>query len=194
MKNLLAELRIAFIAILSLAILVCGIYPLLVWLLAQGLFSAEANGSLILWRGKPVGSILIGQGFVDSKHFHSRPSAAGYAYNDGSSGGSNLGPTSKKLIETVKQRVLDYRLINGLSPEVMVPADAVTASASGIDPHISMKNAYLQTPRVAKARGLSEKTVLKEVEAATEGRAFGILGEPRVNVLKLNSALDGILR
>jgi K+-transporting ATPase ATPase C chain len=194
MKILLTELRVALIATISLAVLVCGIYPTMVWVLAQGLFPAEANGLLIMRGGKLTGASLIGQGFIDAKYFHPRPSAAGYGYDAGSSGGSNLGPMSKKLIDTVKQRIFDYRAENGLVPDAMVPADAVTASASGLDPHISLKNAYVQAPRVAKARGLSEKTVLREVAIFTENRDLGILGEPRVNVLELNSALDGILR
>ena len=194
MKNLLTELRVALIATLSLAVLVCGIYPAMVWVLAQGLFPAEANGSLIMRSSRIAGSKLIGQGFIDSKYFHPRPSAAGSGYDAASSGGSNLGPLSKKLADAVKQRLFDYRAENGLAPDVLVPADAVTASASGLDPHISLKNAYLQAPRVAKARELSEKTVLREVAIATENRDLGILGEPRVNVLKLNMALDGILR
>lgn len=193
MKNLLIEFRVSLIAILTLAVLVCGLYPAIVWVFSQVLFPAEANGSLMVRGGKLTGSILIGQGFVDARYFHPRPSAAGSGYDGAHSGGSNLGPTSKKLIERVKQRVDDYRAENGLPIDAPVPADAVTASASGLDPHISVKNAYLQAPRVAKARGLSEKTVLREVTIATDGRDLGILGEPGVNVLRLNVALDGIL-
>ena len=194
MKNLLAELRIAMTATIALAVVVCGIYPATVWLLAQTLFPAEANGSLIVRSGKVAGSSLIGQGFVEAKYFHPRPSAAGSGYDAMGSGGSNLGPTSKKLVDAIKQRVLDYRTENGLAPDVRVPADAVTTSASGLDPHISVKNAHLQAPRVAKARELSEKTVLREIANYTEGRDLGVFGEPRVNVLKLNMALDGLLR
>ncbi|OPX94060.1 MAG: Potassium-transporting ATPase C chain [Syntrophorhabdus sp. PtaB.Bin006] len=194
MKNLFTELRVALIATIVLALLVCGIYPAMVWVVAQGLFPTEAKGSLIMRGGKITGSDLIGQGFIDSKYFHPRPSAAGSGYDATSSGGTNLGPTSKRLVDTIKQRVFAYRSENGLAPDILVPADAVTASASGLDPHISLKNAYLQAPRVAKARELSEKTVLREVAIATESRDLGILGEARVNVLKLNIALDGILR
>ncbi len=194
MKNLFTELRVALIAIIVLALLVCGIYPAMVWVVAQGLFPTEAKGSLIMRGGKITGSDLIGQGFIDSKYFHPRPSAAGSGYDATSSGGTNLGPTSKRLVDTIKQRVFAYRSENGLAQDILVPADAVTASAGGLDPHISRKNAYLQAPRVAKARELSEKTVLREVAIATEGRDLGILGEARVNVLKLNIALDGILR
>lgn len=194
MKNMLIELRVSLLATLTLAVLVCGLYPSIVWVFSQVLFPAEANGSLMTRGGKLVGSTLIGQGCVDAKYFHSRPSDAGSGYDGAHSGGSNLGPTSKRLIEKVRQRVDDYRAENGIPGDIPVPADGVTASASGLDPHISVRNAYLQVPRVAKARELSEKTVLREVARATEGRDFGILGEPRVNVLRLNVALDGILR
>jgi K+-transporting ATPase ATPase C chain len=163
----------------------------MVWILAQGLFPARANGSLLVRNGKAIGSSLIAQGFSDQKYFHPRPSAAGQGYDAARSGGSNLGPTSKKLIDTIKERVEDYRGDNQLSPDERIPADAVTASASGLDPHISPMNALIQARRVAKARGLSEDVVRKKIEAHTEGRAFGILGEPRVNVLMLNLDLDG---
>ena len=190
MKDLFAQLRISLTATLFLAVLLCGIYPLAVWLLAQGLFTAKANGSLVTADGKILASSLISQGFTAPKYFHPRPSAAGQGYDATSSGGSNLGPTSKKLVETVRQRVNEYRSENNLSPDAMVPADAVTSSASGLDPHISLKNALLQAARVAGARGLSEDTVLKQIRLCTEGRDLGILGEPRVNVLMLNLALD----
>jgi K+-transporting ATPase ATPase C chain len=137
---------------------------------------------------------LIGQGFAGPKYFHPRPSAAGQGYDAVRSGGSNLGPTSKKLVDAVRQRATDYRAENNLSPEILVPADAVTASASGLDPHISLNNALLQTSRVARARGLDKMAVRKLVGAYTEGRDLGIFGEPRVNVLILNLALDGMSR
>jgi K+-transporting ATPase ATPase C chain len=197
MKNVIKEvgvsLRISLMSTLSLAIILCGIYPLLVWVLAQGLFPARANGSLVVHKGQVVGSGLLSQGFAHSKYFHPRPSAAGSGYDAASSGGSNLGPISKNLVETVNQRVSDYRTGNDLTPDNRVPADAVTTSASGLDPHISVENAMLQARRVAKARGLSEDVVLRKIEAHTEGRTFGILGEPRVNVLMLNLDLDGRL-
>ena len=159
MKNVIKEvaisLRISLMATLSLAVILCGIYPLLVWVLAQGLFPARANGSLVVHKGQVVGSGLLSQGFADSKYFHPRPSAAGSGHDAASSGGSNLGPISKRLVETVQQRVFDYRTENDLTPDNRVPADAVTASASGLDPHISVENAVLQAKRVAKARGLS---------------------------------------
>ena len=191
MKDLITQLRISLKATLFLAVLLCGIYPLVVWLLAQGLFPANANGSLVMRNGKILGSSLISQGFTAPKYFHPRPAAAGQGYDATSSGGSNLGPTSRKLVETVRQRVDAYRSENNLPPDALVPADAVTASASGLDPHISLKNALLQASRVVKARGLSEDIVLKEIKHYTEGRGLGVLGEPRVNVLVLNLTLDG---
>jgi K+-transporting ATPase ATPase C chain len=193
MKDFIHELRISLVATVSLAILLCGIYPLLVWIIGQGLFSHNANGSLIVRKGTVIGSSLLSQGFTDPKYFHSRPSAAGQGYDATASGGSNLGPTSKKLVDGVKQRVVDYRVENGLGPDTIVPVDAVTASASGLDPHISVKNALLQTRRVAKTRNLSLQAVIEKVNVHTEGRTFGILGEPRVNVLMLNLDLDGKL-
>jgi K+-transporting ATPase ATPase C chain len=194
MKNWLKELRISLVAVLSLAVILCGLYPAAVWVLAQGLFPAKANGSLIERSGTTLGSSLIGQSFSGPEYFHPRPSAAGQGYDAARSGGSNLGPTSKKLIDEVRRRASDYRAENSLGPETKVPADAVTASASGLDPHISLKNALLQMPRVARARGLGEMAVRKLVEAYTGGRDLGIFGEPRVNVLMLNLALDGTLK
>ena len=189
-KDLIRELRTSIIATLSLAVILCGIYPLIVWVIAQGLFPTKVNGSLVARDGITIGSALLSQGFTDPKYFHPRPSAAGDGYDAIRSGGSNLGPTSKTLIDTVRKRVQEYRKENNLTPDALVPADAVTTSASGLDPHISVKNALLQAPRVAKTRGLSEGIVLKEIKNHTEGRNFGILGEPRVNVLLLNLALD----
>jgi K+-transporting ATPase ATPase C chain len=191
MKNLIAQLQISLMATLSLAVILCGVYPLTVWVLAQGLFPDKANGSLVMRNGKILGSSLISQGFTDPGYFHSRPSAAGQGYDATSSGGSNLGPTSRKLMDAVRRRAEDYRRENSLPPDALVPADAVTASGSGLDPHISLKNALLQAGRVAKSRGLSEDVVLKQIKLHTEARDLGILGEPRVNVLMLNQALDG---
>ena len=193
MKDLIAELRAAVAATLLLAVLCCGIYPAIVWAVGQGLFSREANGSLLLVDGKVAGSSLLAQGFTTPNYFHTRPSAAGQGYDAAGSSGTNLGPTSKKLIEDVGRRVVDYRMENGLPPDARVPADAVTSSASGLDPHISVQNALLQVARVAKARGIGEKEVLAKVGAHTEGRTLGFLGEPRVNVLTLNLSLDGKL-
>jgi len=191
MKNMLSQFRVAVGATISLAVVLCGVYPLVVWALSQGLFPHEAEGSLIQRGGNIVGSELIAQNFSSPKYFHPRPSAAGEAgYDAGSSSGSNLGPLSKKLADAVKERVEAYRAENGLPPEALVPADAVTASGSGLDPHIGLKNAFLQAPRVAQARGVGSKTLEKIIHAHTEGRDFGVFGEPRVNVLKLNLALD----
>ena len=191
MKDLVAELRASIAATLLLAVLCCGIYPAVVWAVGQGLFSGKANGSLVRVDGKVVGSSLLAQGFTAPNYFHPRPSAAGQGYDAANSSGTNLGPTSKKLIEDVKQRVADYRTENGLPPDARVPADAVTSSASGLDPHISVRNATLQAARVARARGIGEKDVLAKIGAHTEGRTLGFLGEPRVNVLTLNLSLDG---
>jgi K+-transporting ATPase ATPase C chain len=191
MKDLITQLRTSLIATILLALILCGVYPAVVWGIAQFIFPHKANGSLILRPGKIIGSELLGQYFSDPKYFHPRPSAAGEVGYDGArSGGSNLGPTSKRLIEAVQERVERYRSENGLPQTLPVPADAVTASASGLDPHISVKNAELQARRVAKARGLTEEHTLTKVRTHTEGRDFGVLGEPRVNVLKLNLSLD----
>jgi len=191
MKDLVAELRASIAATLLLAVLCCGIYPAVVWAVGQGLFSHRANGSLVHVGGKVAGSSLLAQGFTAPKYFHPRPSAAGQGYDAAGSSGTNLGPTSKKLIEDVKQRVADYRAENGLPPDTLVPADAVTSSASGLDPHISPANANLQAGRVAAARGMTKEDVLKKVRAHTEDRSLWIFGEPRVNVLMLNLDLDG---
>lgn len=190
LKNLIAELRIALLATLFLAMLLCGIYPLTIWTAAQLFFDHEANGSLVTRKGVIVGSSLLAQRFDDAKYFHPRPSAAGQGYDAASSGGSNAGPLSKTVIDTIRQRVADYRTQNALGPDAAVPADAVTASGSGLDPHISLKNARLQAPRVAGARGMSEPAVLEKIAACTEGRDLWVLGEPRVNVLMLNLSLD----
>jgi len=191
MKNMIAELRASVIVTLLLVVLCCGFYPLVVWAIAQGAFPHQANGSLVEAKGKIVGSSLLAQGFAGPAYFHPRPSAAGQGYDAANSSGTNLGPTSKKLIEGVKQRVADYRAENGLPPDAPVPADAVTSSASGLDPHISPENAMLQAGRVAKARGLSLEEVISKIDARTEGRGLMILGEPRVNVMMLNLDLDG---
>ena len=191
MKNILAELRTSLVITLLLIVLCCGIYPLVVWAIAQGMFSRQADGSLVVAKGRIVGSSLLAQGFSGPAYLHPRPSAAGQGYDAANSSGTNLGPTSNKLIEDVRQRVAGYRAENGLPPDAPVPADAVTSSGSGIDPHISVENARLQAGRVAKARGLSREEVLRRIAAHTEGRDLMILGEPRVNVLMVNLDLDG---
>ena len=192
-SSLAAELRVSLIATLCLTVILCGIYPLMVWALAQGLFAQKANGSLVGRDGKVVGSALIAQGFSGSAYFHPRPSAAGGGFDAASSGGSNLGPTSEKLIDAVRKRIVRYRQENGLKDSVPVPADAVTTSGSGLDPHISVGNALLQACRVAVARGVSEETMIRKIEAHTEGRDWGVFGKPRVNVLLINLEFDGKL-
>jgi K+-transporting ATPase ATPase C chain len=191
MKALFQDLRSSVMAVLILAVVCCGVYPLVVLVAAQTLFHDKANGSLIVDESGTVrGSALLGQQFTGDKYFNSRPSAAGNGYDGGSSGGSNLGPTSQKLSDAIKDRISDYRKKNGLKDSDPVPADAVTASGSGLDPHISLRNAELQTPRVAKARGLGEDKVRELIRQNTEWPDLGVLGEAGVNVLKLNLALD----
>jgi K+-transporting ATPase ATPase C chain len=193
MKNLLTDLRRAVMATLILAIVCCGIYPLIVFGIAQVAFPDKANGSLIVGKDGIVrGSTLIGQPFTADQYFHSRPSAAGNGYDATSSGGSNLGPTSSNLVALLTQRIADYRAQNGLATNEPVPADAVTASGSGLDPHISLRNAEMQALRVAKARNLAVGKVLELVRQNTDGPDLGVLGEPGVNVLKLNLALDSL--
>jgi K+-transporting ATPase ATPase C chain len=190
-QELLREVKVSALVTVALLILLCGIYPVVVWGIAQIVFPSQANGSLLVRQGQVVGSSLIAQNFTGPQYFHPRPSAAGETGYDGaSSGGSNLGPLSAKIVGQVKERVAIYRTENQLSPDSPIPADAVTASGSGLDPHISLKNAGLQANRVAKARGLSPAQVAKLIETYTDGASLGFLGEPRVNVLKLNLALD----
>jgi K+-transporting ATPase ATPase C chain len=190
-KNIINELRISIIATVCLAILLCGVYPAIVWGIAQGLFHSQANGSLVSVKGQVIGSSLLAQRFAGPGYFHPRPSAAGDGYDTVNSGGSNLGPTSQKLIAVVKERIDAYHAENNMAPGVLIPADAVTASGSGLDPHISVKNAMLQAGRVAKARGVGEEALRKKIVSHTEGRDLGIFGEPRVNVLMLNLDMDG---
>jgi len=191
MKPLLSEFRSALMSTIILAVVCCGIYPLVVFGIGQAAFHDKANGSLILDKdGTARGSKLLGQGFTAEKYFHPRPSAAGNGYDAANSGGSNLGPTSQKLNDAIKDRIATYRTENGLKDSDAVPADAVTASGSGLDPHISLRNAEMQIPRVAKARGLASDKVRALVRQFTDSADLGILGEPGVNVLQLNLALD----
>src|ERR1700731_1426363 len=192
MKTILTEFKNSIVATILFAIVLCGLYPLIVYGAAQLFFPHAANGSLIEGKNRElIGSELLGQMFSADKYFHPRPSAAGTGYDAVNSGGTNLGPTSQKLINSIKSAVEQYRRENNLSSDVLVPADAVTSSGSGLDPHISVKNAELQVPRVAKARSVSEESVRDLVKQNTDGRQLGILGDPGVNVLKLNLALDG---
>jgi potassium-transporting ATPase KdpC subunit len=193
MKEFFSEIRGALTATLMLAVICCGLYPLVVFGIGQALFHDKANGSLIVDSSGTIhGSRLLGQQFTADKYFQSRPSAAGNGYDATSSGGSNLGPTSSNLVAAISQRVADYRTQNGLTTNAPVPADAVTASGSGLDPHISVRNAGLQAPRIAKARNLDEDKVRELIRQNTEGPDLGFLGEPGVNVLTLNLALDAL--
>ena len=192
MRRLFSELRAAVLATMTLAVVCGGVYPLIVFGMAQLAFRDKANGSLVVdGNGVVRGSRLLGQGFTADKYFHPRPSAAGSGYDAANSGGSNLGPTSQKLNDAIKDRIAAYRKENGLKDSDPVPADAVTASGSGLDPHISPWNADLQVSRVARARGVSEDQIRQRVKTFTEPPQLGCLGEPRVNVLLLNLALDG---
>ena len=191
MKAFALEIRISLLLTLVLAAVLCGAYPLAVWAGAQAFFADRANGSLLVDKDGTVrGSTLLAQNFSSDKYFHPRPSAAGSGYDATSSSGTNLGPTSQKLSDAVKAAVADYRAANGLAASTAVPADAVTSSASGLDPHISEANAQFQAARVAKARGLTADQMATLLAGHTEGRDWGIFGEPRVNVLQLNVALD----
>ncbi len=192
MKSFLRELRSALLGTLALAVVCCGLYPLLVFGIAQLCFPGKANGSLIVdSHGTVLGSRLIGQQFTADKYFHPRPSSGGNGYDPTSSGGSNFGPTSQKLRDAIAHNIADYRAQNGLATNAPVPADAVTGSASGLDPHISLENAALQAPRVAKARNLGLERVQQFIRDNTDPADLGFLGGPGVNVLKLNLALDG---
>jgi len=167
---------------------ICGvIYPLAMTGIAQAVFPDKANGQLVERDGRVIGSRIIGQSFSKPEYFHGRPSAAGSGYDAANSGGTNLGPTNRKLADAVKTAVDAAKKENASAP---VPVDLVTSSASGLDPHLSPAAASFQVPRVARARGAGEADLRALVEARVEGRQLGILGEPRVNVLLLNLALD----
>jgi K+-transporting ATPase ATPase C chain len=184
-KNLIISVWMTIVTTVLLGI----VYPLVVTGIAQVIFPKKANGQLITQSGKVIGSHVIGQPFSGPKYFHSRPSAAGTGYDAANSGGTNLGPTNKTLISRVEQ---DTATLHGENPNLPVPVDLVTTSASGLDPHISIAAAEFQIPRVARARAMSESQLQQLVDAHTEYRQFGFLGEPRVNVLELNLALDAL--
>lgn len=212
MNELIRQTAISLRGTVVILVLCCGLYPMTVFVLGRVLFPHQANGSLVDRNGSPatpdaaVGSSLLAQGFKSPEYFHPRPSSAGAGYDAANSSGSNLGPLSEKLLNGVaddpqtkdvdesfagvKQLVEAYRTENDLSNSVLVPADAVTRSGSGLDPHITPANAKLQIARVAKARAVSEDAVRSAVAKHTEGPTWGIFGDPRVNVLMLNLALD----
>lgn len=191
MNAFIHELRPALVATGLLAALTCGAYPLTVTILGQAAFPDQATGSLIRHKnGRVMGSRWIGQAFSGARYFHPRPSAAGDGYDACNSGGSNLGPTSQKLLHQIRERLETYRRVNGLAQDAVVPADAVTTSGSGLDPHISPANARMQAARIARERGLSQNQVEELIFKHTETPTFGLLGEARVNVLELNLALD----
>jgi potassium-transporting ATPase KdpC subunit len=182
-RNLVTALLMTIVTTVLLGL----VYPLVVTGLAQALMRDKANGQLLERDGHPAGSAIIGQGFASPRYFHSRASAAGQGYDAASSGGTNLAPTNKKLIDSVTAAVAAARKDN---PGAPVPIDLVTTSASGFDPHLSPDAAMFQVPRVARERGIDESELRQLVAARIEGRQFGFLGEPRVNVLLLNLAID----
>jgi K+-transporting ATPase ATPase C chain len=185
--NIVRNIITATLMTIVTTLLLGVVYPLAITAIAQAIFPDQANGQLIEHNGKVAGSRIIGQGFSSRGYFRSRPSAAGAGYDAANSAGSQLGPTNKKLIDAVKANVEAARKEN---PNAPVPIDLVTTSASGFDPHLSPAAADFQVPRVARERNISEAAVRALVAAHTEGRQFGFLGEPRVNVLELNLALD----
>lgn len=190
MRMILIEFKRSLIATTILVVILCAIYPLLVWSIAQIFFPYQSNGSFITKNNTIIGSELIAQRFSGPGYFHSRPSSAGNGYDALSSGGSNLGPISKDLIARIQDNIKAYRMENGLSPDTKIPADAVATSASGLDPHISIENIMLQANRVAKSRGLDKQVLIGLIQSATEGRQLDVFGEPGINVILLNMKLD----
>jgi K+-transporting ATPase ATPase C chain len=185
--NIARNLLVAALMTVVTTVLFGIVYPLAMTGLAQAIFPAKANGQLIERSGRVIGSRIIGQTFSSPGYFHGRPSAAGAGYDAANSGGTNLGPTSRKLVDAVKAAVEAAKREN---PSAPVPIDLVTSSASGLDPHVSPAAARFQAPRVARERGVGEADVRRMIEARVQGRQWGLFGEPRVNVLELNLALD----
>jgi K+-transporting ATPase ATPase C chain len=195
MSTILQQLRPAILMVIVITVLTGLAYPLAVTGIAQVAFPGASDGSLVTdSSGNVIGSSIIGQQFSDPKYFWGRPSAAGDGYDAANSSGSNLGPTSEKLRQLATDRAAALREANGLAADAPVPAELVTASASGLDPNISPDGARFQAARVAKARGLSEAAVLQLIDDHTDGRTLWFMGEPKVNVLELNTALDALGR
>lgn len=196
MRAFFVSLKPALISLILLTFVLGIVYPLFMYGVGQLFFHRKANGTLFYYQnGKVLGSEWIAQGFTKPEYFHPRPSSAGdKGYDAANSSGSNLGPTSQKLADALKQRAGAYRSENKLSSDTSIPADAVTTSGSGLDPHISVTNALLQAPRVASARSLTEGDVQDLIAEYTEGPTLGLFGEPRVNVLRVNLALDKITK
>jgi K+-transporting ATPase ATPase C chain len=192
MKMTAKQWRPAIVPTLLLCVITGAIYPGIVTGLAQVLFPHQANGSIALVDGKPVGSEILAQGFAEDRYFHPRPSAAGAGYDPTSTAGTNKGPTDLKLADTLVAGSVQEAIDKDGAVKGHIPADMVTRSASGLDPDISPANAALQVARVARARGVSEDQIRTLVAVHIQGRQFGFLGEPRVNVLKLNIALDSL--
>lgn len=191
MKTFFHALKASFISMTLFTIILGVLYPALIFAIGQLCFQKKANGSLVYSRGKIVGSELIAQNFAQPQYFHPRASSAGSkGYDAANSSGSNLGPTSKKLVDALAQRASDFRLMNNISAQTPIPADAITSSGSGLDPHISVQNAYLQAPRIAKQRGISLESVRQLIAKKQESSFFNFFGQPYVNVLLLNLALD----
>jgi len=192
MRTFTRQLRPAIVAVVVFTFILGVAYPLVVTALGQVAFHDNANGSLIKVDGEVVGSELLGQNFVAPEYFHPRPSAAGAGYDASASSGSNYGPANPDFLTAIDERVAAYREENGLTADAPVPVDAVTASASGLDPAISIANARLQAPRVATERGIELAEVLTLIDDHTTDRDLGVLGEPAVQVLPLNLALDAL--
>jgi K+-transporting ATPase ATPase C chain len=185
------HLRPAVVAVATLSVLTGCVFPVALFALGRLLYPEQAGGSLVWRNGAVAGSRLVGQDFTRPEYFRPRPSAAGPGYDGTASGGTNLGPSNPKLIDGVRQLAEDYRKSNGLPRDALIPIDAVTRSGSGLDPHISPRNAELQIARVARTRGLDPSVVRRLVANHTEAPQWGFMGSPRVSVLELNLALDG---